>query len=116
MPKAKTCRNCGWFKKDCGEVYRNFYMNCTNPEMKKGTACGPDSSEPFRYHKSGKFSVMDKVIISVCAMLLMVKLYFLVEIIYGVKQPGEQAIGIMVLLFANAYIAITYPKHRHEYR
>ena len=53
--KTKTCRNCGWFKKDHGEVYENFYINCTNPEMKKGSACGTDSSEPFRFHKRRKF-------------------------------------------------------------
>ena len=63
-----------------------------------------------------KLKVMDKAVIFVCAMFLMVKLYFTVEIITGVKNPGEQAIGIIVLLIANAYIIATYTKHRQEYR
>ena len=63
-----------------------------------------------------KLKGMDKVVIFVCSMLLMVKLYFLVEIMIGVKDPGAQAIGIITLLIANAHIILTYPKHRHEYR
>ena len=63
-----------------------------------------------------KFTVMDKTVILVLAMILAVQIWFAVEIMMGVESPEKQAWGLVVLLFVDAYITTSYLKHRHEYR
>jgi hypothetical protein len=93
--------------------------------MKKGTACGPDSSEPFRYHKSRKLlgilgmmelTRMDKAMLFVFAMFVIVEISFAVAIIMGVKDPGSWAFGIIVVMVIDAWLTTSYLRHRPEYR
>ena len=58
-------------------------------------------------------TVMDKTVMFVCSMLSTALVWSLIELFR--TSDEKHIVGAIMLLWAVAYIAFTYPKHRKDY-